>query len=196
MKDQEVNDYLMEMAKLRLGPAHGGSQSDPMETIKVVAPLLDWAIGKGSVSPEETAKAPKQSAAYAENGARWLRTMIAKPESKWGGDWKLPRGGLLRVLYAMFMPPFRNAIQYAAVDRTRLRLLRLHSQIIQFKAAHGRLPASLAALGVPEFIADPLSGMSFGYTLLKSGGYRLWSPGSRATNPVELGAYKFKPADE
>lgn len=72
--------------------------------------------------------------------------------------------------------------------RAMMRLLRLHARIIAFRWQNDRLPKTLAEMNLPlEYEFDPLSKGAFVYQL-SADGFRLFSPGSKQTGRVELGA--------
>jgi len=73
----------------------------------------------------------------------------------------------------------------AAIQRTRLRLLDIHTQILAFQWRYGRLPKKLAevASGID---LDPLNGGTFVYKILSGGGYELLSSGTAEIGPITL----------
>lgn len=76
---------------------------------------------------------------------------------------------------------FRAKLQNRAVTR----LLRLHSYIVRFRWLHGRLPLTLAELGQPGAVIDPLTGFEFEYEL-RGETYDLYSRGFGLSGPIRL----------
>jgi len=88
-------------------------------------------------------------------------------------------------------PPFvTNPMTVARVliCRAKLRLLRLHSEVILFRWNHNRLPRNVEELALPEGYAfDPVSKKPFVYEV-KGKNYRLYSLGAKETGPIDLGS--------
>ena len=77
------------------------------------------------------------------------------------------------------IPPVLNT---TLQQRTRYRLLLIHSKVEQYRWEHGKLPASLEELKDLKTMYDPLSGENFVYELKENKsklGYDLYSKGSK-----------------
>ena len=75
---------------------------------------------------------------------------------------------------------------FAVLSRTRLRLAKLHCQIIEFKRTHNRWPEKLEELGGREVWYDPASGSPFYYARLTEQSYTLYSLGTSESGRIDL----------
>jgi hypothetical protein len=78
-----------------------------------------------------------------------------------------------------------SLFRHALLARTRIRLLRLHAQVILYRWHHRQLPMTLKDVASEADRFDPSNGKEFKYQLVPSG-YRLTSEGFKDTGEIEL----------
>ncbi len=78
-----------------------------------------------------------------------LRQTLATPESTWAISEPDPKSLVNRIL------PGEKSLRDALIWRTRLRLLRLHAEIIKYRWENDRLPPNLKALPDQKVCIDP-----------------------------------------
>ncbi len=157
---------------------------------------------EGNVVDEVTAKTiseqiaklnPAQKQALNETAGRALFNhvnsyldMLARPEKEWKAigspDIYFPSFGNLATLFDLVDSPVPTVLHTAIEQRTRYRLLLLHSKVEQYRWEHNELPISLDELKDSKAIFDPLTGEKFKYKHEKGRlGYELYSNGLNNT---------------
>jgi len=117
---------------------------------------------------------------------------FAQPEAHWFGTdddleaWaRQDSDPMVRFLVTTLSPTFDQSAVAAARNRTQVRLLYLHSRILQYHWLYNRFPSRLSEIGSEIPLKDPLSGEDFAYEP-KAGGYRLYSKGVELTGEIEM----------
>ncbi len=97
---------------------------------------------------------------------------------------------------AVLTPSMKNAIGAELRNRTQLRLLNAHAQIIRYRWRHDVVPRKATAAVKPSDLVDPFGGGDYQYERLDSLRYRLYCRGFGDVGEIEL-RYKPKrsPAD-
>ena len=186
-RDKDYVQFAMSQAWDQLGVSEGNTKDDEMRRLEAMKPFIEWMVVSEKRPDPLRDKLLTASESYVDQALLWFHGVITRPEGAWTGEQDLPKTGVLRIFYAMYLPMFELALHSAAIDRTRVRLILLHAEVALFKAKNGHLPASLADLNDPAAVSDPLSGKSFQYVPHPDGSYRLWSLGSAFAGEVELG---------
>lgn len=70
--------------------------------------------------------------------------------------------------------------------RAQLRLLLLHTHVLQYRWSHSKLPTKLAEAVPAELLKDPLGNDNFQYQITGPHSYRLYSKGTKDSGELEL----------
>jgi len=100
----------------------------------------------------------------------------------------------LQLAYRTRSGIIQRAVVILEMQRTMLRLLDIHAQILAFRWRNFRLPKDLEEVA-NGLSSDPFNGKTFIYETLPSGGYDLYSAGTTESGIIRLAPAKPKPTD-
>lgn len=125
--------------------------------------------------------------------------LLERPESQWEesadplNNFELPWMPIWDILGAG--PQVLTTLKAEVIRRTRLRLLRLHVQVIRHKWVTGQLPQTLAELPDTKSTFDPVTEKPFQY-LVSGATFDAWAEGTKKTGPIRLAKKSPSLADE
>lgn len=142
----------------------------------------------GALSSADKQTLEKSVASALQGRLDGILAILRGPEKGWIEDQpEAPTPDNLQdYLTQAVVPTTAAAMNRAAVDRTKLRLLRLHGAVIAFLWEHHRLPKDLKELDDKSITDDPIVGEPFHYEITGGQAYKLWSAGWKDTGRIEL----------